>query len=110
MDELKERIQANVLDYFSTIPELANQKPSKMLIGLVIEKYIVARNYPRNWDSNKILEDVEKAECTLSEKVIQLYVRRGGEGELSHSENGTVRHYESLDNMFKNVVAYVDVY
>lgn len=51
------------------------------------------------YDSTKTVSDIpERYETIQCELAARLYLRRGGEGETSHEENGVNRAYGSVDD------------
>lgn len=51
------------------------------------------------YDSTKTVSDIpERYETIQCELAARLYLRRGGEGESSHEENGVNRTYGSVDD------------
>ena len=51
------------------------------------------------YDSTKTVSDIpERYEIIQCELAARLYLRRGGEGETSHEENGVNRTYGSVDD------------
>ncbi len=51
------------------------------------------------YDSTKTVSDIpERYETIQCELAARLYLRRGGEGETSHEENGVNRTYGSVDD------------
>ena len=51
------------------------------------------------YDTTKTVSDIpERYETIQCELAARLYLRRGGEGETSHEENGVNRTYGSVDD------------
>ena len=51
------------------------------------------------YDSTKTVSDIpERYEIIQCELAARLYLRRGGESEISHEENGVNRTYGSVDD------------
>ena len=69
----------------------------------VAEDKILKRAYPfteYDENGNEITYTMPtKWEMTQCELATRLYLRRGGEGETSHSENGVSRQYGSVDDV-----------
>lgn len=58
---------------------------------------VLNRRYPFGWPESvdKALEQYEINQCDLA---VRYFLRRGGEGEQTHNENGTHRHYGSVND------------
>lgn len=56
---------------------------------------IMERRYPFGAIETEMPERYDTIQCRLAERY---YVRRGGEGEISHSENGITRSYASTND------------
>lgn len=75
------------------------------------ESAILRRLYP--WgipDSvTSVPSDYEMLQCKLA---MRYFLRRGAEGEFIHDENGTNRHYGSVndEDLLKEVVSYAKVF
>ena len=58
---------------------------------------MVERLFP--YDSNKSADDIpERYEMTQCELAARYFLRRGGQGEINHEENGINRQYASVDD------------
>ena len=58
---------------------------------------MLKRLYP--FDSDKSAQDLPVCyETDLCELAARYYLRRGGQGEIDHEENGVVRRYSSVDD------------
>ena len=66
----------------------------KVYLSLSKEKMLM-RLYPFN-DMQTVLP--EKYYITQCELAARLFLRKGGEGEISHNENGVSRAYGSVDD------------
>nr|DAG75540.1 MAG TPA: hypothetical protein [Caudoviricetes sp.] len=107
---IEDRIYEKSVEYLSDIPELADEKPSKLLIGFVTEKFKQCRNYPPYFTDAKIESDMEKHLNTIAMAVVDLKAKEGAEGETSHSENSISRSYENAyvsSSIFNDVLPYV---
>ena len=70
----------------------------------IIEVYLnlacyamLERLYP--YDSEKTSEDIpERYDTIQCELAARYYLRRGGQGEINHEENGVNRQYASVDD------------
>lgn len=58
---------------------------------------VLNRRYPFGWpeDVTDVPEQYELNQCDLA---VRYFLRRGGEGEQIHNENGTHRHYASVND------------
>ena len=73
------------------------------------EAAILSRRYPY---SDEVIALEPRYQGLQVRIAIYLYNKRGAEGQLSHSENGINRTYESADipeSMLKSVTPYVGV-
>ena len=58
---------------------------------------MVERLFP--YDSNKSADDIpERYEMTQCELAARYFLRRGGQGEINHEENGINRTYATVDD------------
>ena len=58
---------------------------------------MLERLYP--YDSTKTAEDIpERYDTIQCELAARYYLRRGGQGEINHEENGVNRQYSSVDD------------
>lgn len=58
---------------------------------------MLERLYP--YDSTKTAEDIpERYDTIQCELAARYYLRRGGQGEINHEENGVNRQYASADD------------
>lgn len=58
---------------------------------------MLERLYP--YDSTKAAEDIpERYDTIQCELAARYYLRRGGQGEINHEENGVNRQYASVDD------------
>ena len=79
------------------------------------EDKILKRLYPFDeWDDDgELIEHTipAKWQTTQVELAARLYLRRGGEGETSHSENGVSRQYGTVDDsdILNRIVPYAKV-
>lgn len=65
-----------------------------LYLSLALQK-MVARLYPFDDTANTIPEKYQMTQCELAAR---LFLRRGGEGEKAHNENGINRTYGSVDD------------
>lgn len=105
-EELMQKAQA----YFDSVPDLAGESPSAMLIDFVIEKFKQHRNYPVSFTEDRIASDLRSHISTMAMAVVDLYSKEGAEGETSHNENGINRSYENAyisKSIFNDIVPFV---
>lgn len=101
-----------ITDYMDSIDEFKGQVPNVMLIDFVIEKYKQHRNYPLHTAEEVIENDLYNHISTIAMAVVDMYSKMGAEGELSHTENGVSRKYESAyisSSIFIDVLPYVNI-
>lgn len=69
---------------------------------------VVQRAYPFVADRSSLTvpEQYDQHQVQLA---INLWARRGAEGETSHDENGVKRRYESSESLLAQVVPYVGI-
>lgn len=107
-----ESINEKVTEYFKDIPELQGQSPSSFLIDFVIEKYKQYRNFPANYTDKQIERDINSHLSTICMAVVDLKMKEGGNGEISHSENSISRTYENAyisNSIFKGVLPLANI-
>lgn len=69
---------------------------------------ILQRVYPFGGTPDELPTQYDMIQCQL---VVRMVARAGGEGEISHTENGITRMYGSVDDedILKQLVPYVGV-
>ena len=75
------------------IPEEENEALLKEVLETAKE-FILTHMYPLEDDVSKYLVPLEYNSLTL-DIAVELYNKRGAEGEVAHSENGVSRTYDS---------------
>lgn len=83
-----------------------------MLVDFVIERYKQHRNFPDTFTDEKIEQDIKNHESTIAMAIVDIYLKAGAEGEVSHSENGVARTYQNAyisNQVFADVLPYVKV-
>ena len=71
---------------------------------------MLERLYP--YDSTKTVSDISARYDTIQcELAARYFLRRGGQGEINHEENGVNRQYGSVDDedILKRLTAYAKV-
>ena len=72
----------------------ASESALAVYLAIAAEK-ILKRLYPFESVRNVWPSEYDVTQCELAAR---LFLRRGGEGELSHNENGVSRSYASVDD------------
>ena len=89
----------------------ADEEATDAIISVYLnlsEDKILKRLYPYNKAGKKLPEEYSYTQCELAHR---LYLKRGAEGQLSHSENGTSRAYGSVDeeDILKSIIPFAEV-
>lgn len=113
MQEIKESIVENTLIYFETTGESISDEFLLLLVDSLMDEYKVKRNYPVYFTKEQIDADVaaylNRKKTYFATKVIPAMVGKiGAEGQVSHSENGISRTWET-DTWFSDVIPYCEV-
>jgi hypothetical protein len=71
-------------------------------------KRILQRLYPFDSTQTTLPSEYEYMQCELASR---MYLRRGAEGEMSHSENGISRSYGTVndEDILSQIVPFVQV-
>lgn len=71
-------------------------------------KRILQRLYPFDSTQTTLPSEYEYMQCELASR---MYLRRGAEGEMSHSENGISRSYGTVndEDVLSQIVPFVQV-
>lgn len=83
------------------------------IVDFVIETFVSKCNFYEYYTERKIVSILEKKKSAMAKACAEVYGKVGGEGELSHSENGTSRTYESAwisKELFYGLPNYVEVF
>lgn len=102
MDDFIEKIKAAITEYDSEI------KVSELTVNLAIEAFETLRNYPRSWDEDKILADLEKNKAKIAMAAIEIDSKNGAEGQTQMSENGISRTYSEYLMAYKGVIGFAN--
>ncbi len=111
--DIAEKVKAKATEYLSDIEELQGVTPSAMIVDFAIEKYVSARNYPSYFSETRIKDDISKNLATIAMAVVDLYMKIGAEGEVSHQEKNISRVYENAyisASIFADVLPFVKVF
>lgn len=106
---MTEEIIADLTEELSSEPDFS-ASILKNKVKAVIRELRMKRNYiASGMSEDEIDSDMENYYSVVLDVARYDYNQRGAEGELSHTENGISRMYESRDNLWKGVHAYVKV-
>lgn len=113
LQAVKETIVKNSVEYFKVTGETFSDGFLLLLVNSLMDEYKAKRNYPAYFTEIQIEEDTAayfSRKCTyFALKVIPAVVGKiGAEGQVSHSENGISRTWES-DTWFFDVIPYCEV-
>lgn len=74
----------------------------------VSQSRIAERLYPFETESRELPGIYDTMQCELA---VRMIARRGGEGEIGHSENGVSRTYSSVDDedILSRITPYIKV-
>lgn len=113
MQMIKENIIENALIYFDTTGESISDEFLLLLVDSLMDEYKAKRNYPGYFTEEQVDADVvayfKRKKSYFSMKVIPAMVGRiGAEGQVSHSENGISRTWET-ESWFSDVIPYCEV-
>lgn len=111
--EVKEKIAENASEYFKVTGESFNYEFLLLLVDSLIDEYKSKRNYPEYFTDKQIETDVvsyfNRKKSYLSMNVIPAMIGKiGAEGQVSHSENGISRTWET-DTWFSDAIPYCEV-
>lgn len=82
------------------------------LADLAIERFKQVRNYPSTYTVEQISLDMDSYVTTIAMAVVDVYGKKGAEGQVGHSENGYGRSYENAfisNSLFANVVPFAHI-
>lgn len=109
---LVDDVRAKATTYLSDVDDMADVTPSTMVIDFCIEKFCEKRNYPSTYTNEKKESDIRKHINTIAMAVVDIYMKSGAEGEVSHDENGIRRTYENAyisDSLFSDVLSFAHI-
>lgn len=64
------------------------------------------RNYPEHFTEEQILNDLKRHYSNIRELALYDYNQVGGEGQMSHSENGTSRAWKDRKECLNGIFAF----
>lgn len=89
----------------------AEATASTIAVYLNLAHYaMLERLFP--YDSSKTVTDIpERYDTIQCELAARYFLRRGGQGEINHEENGVNRQYDTVDDedILKRLTAYAKV-
>lgn len=111
--KIKENIVENALIYFDITGESISDEFLLLLVDSLVDEYKSKRNYPEYFTEEQIEADAvayfNRKKAYFATKVIPAMVGKiGAEGQVSHSENGISRTWET-DAWFSDVIPYCEV-
>jgi hypothetical protein len=98
-----------VLDIDETQTEADDYKLLIAKLNNAIRAIKSARNYPANYTSKMIADDLDNYYANIFDLAVYEYNQSGAEGEISHNENGTNRTYKSRRECFVGVIPFAKV-
>lgn len=111
MNELTSYVSEKAKLYLEENGEKVEKFPSS-IVDFVIETFATKCNFYNYYTERKIVSILEKKKMAMASACVEVYGKVGGEGELSHSENGTSRAYEETwipEKLFYGLPNYVNV-
>lgn len=107
---MTEEIVAELKEEFKNEPEFSEAILTNK-VNSAIRELRMKRNYSAsNLNESQIESDMENYYSVITNVARYDYSQRGVEGEISHSESGISRSYESRDNLWRGVHAFVRVF
>ena len=94
MLELTEYVRGKAKDYVTETGETMAEFPLS-IVDFVIESISQNCHFPSHFEEKNIVSDLSKGKNTLAMACVEVYAKVGGEGQVSHSENGISRTYDS---------------
>ena len=65
------------------------------IVDFVIEHAIEGCHFPKNFTEKQMVTDLARCKNSLAMACNDVYAKAGAEGQISHSENGISRSYDS---------------
>lgn len=82
---------------------------SALSVGLAIEAFKSARNYPSSCDDGSILLDMTANINKIAMAAVEIESKDGLENQVSHSENGVSRAYHAGIMAYRDIVGFAVV-
>ena len=82
---------------------------SDLAVELAIETFKDLRHYPRGVDVDLINKDLEANLNKIAMAAVEIEAKVGVEGQVAHSENGTVRTYTDGILAYRSVTGYAHI-
>lgn len=112
IDELTEYIAEKAKNYLEETGETIDRFPMS-IVDFVIEYASLNCHFPSHFTETNIVYDLSKAKNALAMACVDIYSKSGAEGQISHSENGIVRQYDSswiTFDLMANLPNYVNIF
>lgn len=112
LDELTDYVRIKALEYLRETGEDVDTFPMS-IVDFVIEYAIGECHFPKNFVESQMVADLERVKNKLAIACNDVYSKAGAEGEISHTENGVSRQYESAwvsKNLLSSLPNYVAVF
>ncbi|MBO5922816.1 MAG: hypothetical protein J6Q48_10585 [Bacteroidaceae bacterium] len=94
MNELTVYVQEKAKAYLEENGEVIEKFPLS-IVDFVIEHVSSGCHFPSHFTEANIVSDLSKGKTTLAMACIDVYSKVGAEGQVTHSENGISRTYDS---------------
>lgn len=111
LDELTDYVRIKALEYLRETGETVDTFPMS-IVDYVIEYAIGECHFPKNFTEEQMINDLSRVKNKLAIACNDVYSKAGAEGEISHSENGVSRQYESAwisKSLLSSLPNYVSV-
>lgn len=94
LDELAVAVTGKALNYLKETGEDIENYPVS-IVDFVIEYAIRESHVPKHYSDKDKARLFSNYVCVLAMMCNEIYMKVGAEGEMSHNEGNTSRHYES---------------
>lgn len=94
MSELTAYVAEKAKLYLEETDEVIDKFPTS-IVDFVIEYVSNACHFPSHFKESNIVSDLSKGKNSLAMACVDIYAKAGAEGEISHSEPGISRTYDS---------------
>lgn len=112
IEELTEYVSQKAKQYLEETGEIIEKFPIS-IVDFVIEYVSMNCHFPNSFTEKKITSVLAKGKNSLAMACVDIYVKAGGESEVSHSENGISRQYDSAwitFDLITNFPNYVEIF